>query len=164
MKARIAELEAQVDAMIEQLPSKDNSDELQQMRIEKQAGEARIAELESQVEAMIEQIGSSADEAVILLEKDAVRLKKDLQKAQQDSNQTHAAYAEAVALLEESNRERDAFKSQVGQTVLSTKLRSFGDGRDLCLLQYCLVRKAAIVLYMKVVNKCTERWLVMCLC
>lgn len=62
---------------------------------------------------MIEQIGSSADEAVVAVEKDIVQVKKELQQAQRDIAQTHAAAAEAVALLQESSRERDAFKMQV---------------------------------------------------
>ena len=62
---------------------------------------------------MIEQIGSSADEAVIALEKDLVHLRKELHESQQDSAHTHAMAAEAVSLLEEANRERNAFQLQV---------------------------------------------------
>lgn len=62
---------------------------------------------------MIEQIGSSADEAVVALERDLVHLKKELHDSQQDSAHTHAMAAEAVSHLEEAKRERDAFQLQV---------------------------------------------------
>lgn len=120
-KARIAELESQIEGMIEQMPSREPQEEgrLQQLETERDAAQARVAELEGQVDAMIEQIGSSADEAVIALEADIVHLKKELHDAQQDSAHTHAMAAEAVHLLEEAKRERDAFRLQVHYPVLS---------------------------------------------
>lgn len=116
-QARIAELESQIEGMIEQMPSAEPQDSgrLQQLETERGAAQARVAELEGQVEAMIEQIGSSADEAVVALEADVVYLKKELHDAQQDSAHTHAMAAEAVELLEQTKRERDAFQQQVGQ-------------------------------------------------
>ena len=68
-QARISELEAQIEAMIEQMPSDQpqSSDRVAELESERAAAQSRVAELESQVEAMIEQIGSSADEAVIAL-------------------------------------------------------------------------------------------------
>ena len=114
-QARISELEAQIEAMIEQMPSDQpqSSDQVAELESERAAAQSRIAELESQVEAMIEQIGSSADAAVIALEQDMVHLKKELHDAQRDSASTHAAAAEAVALLQEAGKEREAFKKQV---------------------------------------------------
>ena len=114
-RVRIAELESQIEAMIEQMPADqpESSDRVSELESAAAAANSRIAELESQIEAMIEQIGSSADEAVIALEKDIVSLKKELQDAQKDIAATHAAANEAVSLLQESNRERDAFKMQV---------------------------------------------------
>lgn len=112
-RVRIAELESQIE--IEQMPADqpESSDRVSELESAAAAANSRIAELESQIEAMIEQIGSSADEAVIVLEKDIVSLKKELQDAQRDIAATHAAANEAVSLLQESNKERDAFKSQV---------------------------------------------------
>ncbi len=114
-QARISELEAQIEAMIEQMPSDQpqSSDRVAELESERAAAQSRVAELESQVEAMIEQIGSSADAAVIALEQDIVHLKKGLHDAQRDTASTHAAAAEAVALLQEAGKERDAFKMQV---------------------------------------------------
>ena len=114
-QARIAELESQIESMIEQMPSREPQDSgrLQQLEAERDAAQARVAELEGQVEAMIEQIGSSADEAVVALEADIVYLKKELHDAQQDSAHTHAMAADAVALLEQTKRERNAFQQQV---------------------------------------------------
>ncbi len=114
-QARISELEAQIEAMIEQMPSDQpqSSDRVAELESERAAAQSQIAELESQVEAMIEQIGSSADAAVVALEQDIVHLKKELRDAQRDTASTHAAAAEAVALLQEANKERDAFKMQV---------------------------------------------------
>ena len=114
-QARISELEAQIEAMIEQMPSNQpqSSDRVAELESERAAAQSRVAELESQVEAMIEQIGSSADAAVIGLEQDIVRLKTELHDAQRDAASTHAAAAEAVALLQEAGKERDAFKRQV---------------------------------------------------
>ena len=122
---RIAELEAQIEAMIDQMPpdpsqtAAQHSEQLQQIQSERDAGISRIAELESQVEAMIEQIGSPADEAVIALEKDLVHLKQELQDAQTDNEATHAMAAEAVSVLEDSNRDHDALKLQVGCAALN---------------------------------------------
>ena len=101
--------------MIEQMPSDQpqSSDRVAELESERAAAQSRVAELESQVEAMIEQIGSSADAAVIALEQDIVHLKKGLHDAQRDTASTHAAAAEAVALLQEAGKERDAFKMQV---------------------------------------------------
>jgi len=114
-QARIAELEAQIEAMIEQMPpdQPQSSDRLAELESERASAQSRIAELESQVEAMIEQIGSSADAAVIALERDIVHLKKELHDAQRDGASTHAAAAEAVALLQEAGKEREAFRTQV---------------------------------------------------
>ena len=114
-QARISELEAQIEAMIEQMPSDQpqSSDQVAELESDRAAAQSRVAELESQVEAMIEQFGSSADAAVIALEQDIVHLKKELHDAQTDTASTHAAAAEAVALLQEARKERDAFKSQV---------------------------------------------------
>ena len=120
-QARIAELEGQIEGMIENMPSSEPQDSgrLQQLETERDAAQARVAELEGQVEAMIEQIGSSADEAVVALETDIVYLKKELHDAQQDCAHTHAMAAEAVELLEQTKRERDAFEQQVhGYAVL----------------------------------------------
>lgn len=49
--ARIVELEAQIEAMIEQMPSNhtEGSDRVQQLESERDAANTRIAELESQV-------------------------------------------------------------------------------------------------------------------
>lgn len=114
-QARITELESQIEGMIEQMPSREPQDSgrLQQLETERDAAQARVAELEGQVEAMIEQIGSSADEAVVALETDIVYLKKELHDAQQDSAHTHSMAAEAVELLEQTKRERNAFQQQV---------------------------------------------------
>ena len=114
-QARTAELESQIEGMIEQMPSAESqeSGRLQQLETERGAAQARVAELEGQVEAMIEQIGSSADEAVVALEADVVHLKKELHDAQQDSAHTHAMAAEAVQLLEQTKQERNAFQQQV---------------------------------------------------
>ncbi len=138
-QARIAELEAQIEAMIEQMPSgqPQRSDSFQQLESERDAANSRIAELESQVEAMIEQIGSSADEAVVSLEKDIVHLKKELQEAQKDNAATHAMAAEAVGLLQESNKERDASKLQVWFAVLCYALTPFMEGAFFLLILSC---------------------------
>ena len=114
-QARIAELEGQIEGMIEEMTSREPQDSgrLHQLETERDAAQARVSQLEGQVEAMIEQIGSSADEAVVALETDIVYLKKELHDAQQDSAHTHTMAAEAVELLEQTKRERNAFQQQV---------------------------------------------------
>ena len=150
-QARIAELESQIEGMIEQMPSAEPQDSgrLQQVETERGAAQARVAELEGQVEAMIEQIGSSADEAVVALEADVVHLKKELHDSQQDSAHTHAMAAEAVELLEQTKRERNAFQQQVGRlccAVLNRKKKQTALGWNRCCctqhapssVKYCL--------------------------
>lgn len=131
-QARIAELESQIEGMIEQMPSQEPQDagRLQQLETERDAAQARVAELEGQVDAMIEQIGSSADEAVVALETDIAHLKKELRDAQQDSAHTHAMAAEAVHLLEEAKRERDAFRLQVCYLCCTVLCSAHAEGED----------------------------------
>ena len=137
-QARIAELESQIEGMIEQMPSSEPQGSglrLQQLETERDAAQARVAELEGQVEAMIEQIGSSADEAVVALETDVVYLKKELRDAQQDSAHTHAMAAEAVQLLEEAKRERNAFQLQVHRLCCTAGAEHMQKGRKVCAFE-----------------------------
>ena len=133
-RARITELESQIEGMIEHMSSREPQDSgrLQQLETERDAAQARIAELEGQVEAMIEQIGSSADEAVVALETDIVFLKKELHDAQQDSAHTHSMAAEAVELLEQTKRERNAFQQQVHR--LCCALSEQSEAKEKCIL------------------------------
>lgn len=87
-----------------------------QLEADRDAAQARVAELEGQVDAMIEQIGSPADEAVVRLESDAVRLREELRAAEQDSEQAHAAAKKAAGDLECIYRERDSLRVQASQT------------------------------------------------
>ena len=75
---------------------------------------------------MIEQIGSTADEAVLRLERDVSRLREELHAAEKESEQAHAMAKEAVGVLESTTRERDTVRLQVGMTHISTA-RAFWD-------------------------------------
>ena len=86
-----------------------------QLEADRNAAQARVAELEGQIDAMIEQIGSPADEAVVRLESDAVRLREELRAAEQESEQAQAAAKKAAGDLESIYRERDSLRLQASQ-------------------------------------------------
>ena len=67
---------------------------------------------------MIEQIGSSADEAVVALEKEVVHLQKELHDAQQDCAHTHSMAAETASLLNQARQERDTYRLQVSYVAV----------------------------------------------
>ena len=79
-----------------------------------------MAELEGQVAAMIEQIGSTADEAVVRLERDVSRLREELHAAEKENEQAHAMAKEAVGVLESTTRERDSVRYQVSMMCIAT--------------------------------------------
>lgn len=62
---------------------------------------------------MIEQIGSPADEAVLRLEGENVKLKEQLAAAAKETDQARAATKQAVVLLESTTKERDSLAAQV---------------------------------------------------
>ncbi|KAL0050284.1 hypothetical protein WJX82_008110 [Trebouxia sp. C0006] len=119
---RIAELESQLNAAFG-----DASAALSNRTADTDTAQARISELEAQIEAMIEQMPSDqpqSSDRVAELESERAAAQSRIAEleSQRDTASTHAAAAEAVALLQEASKERDAFKMQAEQLAKHLQL------------------------------------------